>query len=103
MAQHIWVTSNPGHGEVLCQKCKITNREAAALGLSNYCALPDAVHPPVQEKEKYRKFEYKVWFIREDNLNDELNRQGQIGWELVQLRLEKTRPVFECIMKREIR
>lgn len=29
---HQWITSPLGHGETMCSVCKITNREAAALG-----------------------------------------------------------------------
>jgi hypothetical protein len=38
--QHDWTTSTLGHGETLCSRCFITNREAAALGLLNTCDAP---------------------------------------------------------------
>lgn len=35
--QHDWVKSTLGHGETMCSRCSITNREAAALGVTNKC------------------------------------------------------------------
>lgn len=29
---HEWIISTLGHGELMCRNCRITNREAAALG-----------------------------------------------------------------------
>lgn len=34
---HDWIPSTLGHGETMCRKCLITNREAAVLGLLNAC------------------------------------------------------------------
>ena len=34
---HKWVESTLGHGDVMCSKCLITNREAAMLGELNKC------------------------------------------------------------------
>jgi len=34
---HVWVPSTLGHGETMCTRCFITNREAAVLGLLNFC------------------------------------------------------------------
>jgi hypothetical protein len=30
--QHDWIPSTLGHGETMCRRCFITNREAAAIG-----------------------------------------------------------------------
>jgi hypothetical protein len=38
--QHDWVHSTLGHGDTMCSRCKITNREAAALGEMNECSAP---------------------------------------------------------------
>jgi hypothetical protein len=38
--QHEWVPSTLGHGETMCRRCWITNREAAVLGLTNTCDAP---------------------------------------------------------------
>lgn len=38
--QHHWIKSTLGHGEEMCSRCFITNREAAALGVSNVCDVP---------------------------------------------------------------
>jgi hypothetical protein len=34
---HAWIKSPLGHGEVMCSRCCITNREAAVLGRLNEC------------------------------------------------------------------
>lgn len=34
---HDWIRSTLGHGEVMCSRCLITNREAAVLGDLNEC------------------------------------------------------------------
>src|SRR6185437_12376997 len=38
--QHDWIKSTLGHGETMCSRCFITNREAAALGVSGACDVP---------------------------------------------------------------
>lgn len=37
---HDWVPSTLGHGETMCRRCFVTNREAAALGITNVCDAP---------------------------------------------------------------
>lgn len=37
--QHDWIPSPLGHGETMCNRCFVTNREAAALG-ENECSAP---------------------------------------------------------------
>lgn len=39
MSQHDWIPSRLGHGETMCRRCFITNREAAALG-EMHCSIP---------------------------------------------------------------
>lgn len=34
---HDWQPSTLGHGELMCARCFVTNREAAALGLLLVC------------------------------------------------------------------
>ena len=34
---HVWVKSTLGHGEQMCKKCWMTNREAAVLGKLEEC------------------------------------------------------------------
>ena len=41
--KHNWVRSTLGHGETMCTRCFITNREAAVLGLLNFCEPKDDV------------------------------------------------------------
>ena len=38
MAEHVWIKSELGHGETMCAKCMMTNREAAVLGLLDACS-----------------------------------------------------------------
>ncbi len=38
--QHNWIPSTLGHGETMCSRCFITNREAAVLGCSDTCDTP---------------------------------------------------------------
>lgn len=38
--QHNWIPSTLGHGETMCSRCFVTNREAAALGITNVCDAP---------------------------------------------------------------
>lgn len=40
MMQHDWIPSTLGHGETMCSACFVTNREAAALGITNQCDGP---------------------------------------------------------------
>ena len=42
MAEHVWIKSELGHGETMCAKCMMTNREAAVLGLLDACEKADA-------------------------------------------------------------
>lgn len=41
--QHRWAKSKLGHGEFMCAKCFMTNREAAALGQTYKCEPIDAL------------------------------------------------------------
>lgn len=46
---HEWVKSTLGHGEIMCRRCCITNREAAVLGLLNDCDSAEKVAEEDQE------------------------------------------------------
>lgn len=48
MPQHNWIRSTLGHGETMCSKCHVTNREAAVIGTLNECEVPDAAPPPTE-------------------------------------------------------
>lgn len=37
--QHDWIKSTLGHGETMCLRCFVTNREAAAIGMVE-CDVP---------------------------------------------------------------
>lgn len=43
MSEHNWIKSQLGHGETMCSRCYITNREAAVLGELNECRTPNPV------------------------------------------------------------
>lgn len=38
--QHDWIPSTLGHGETMCRRCFVTNREAAAIGMTECDAPP---------------------------------------------------------------
>lgn len=46
LALHDWVKSTLGHGDTMCSRCFITNREAAVLGRLNACDVPPRPLPP---------------------------------------------------------
>lgn len=54
VSPHDWVPSTHGHGETMCSRCRITNREAAVLGETNgpcpvtAAAAPDGCQTPEQ-------------------------------------------------------
>lgn len=53
--QHDWIKSTLGHGEVMCRRCFITNREAAVLDRLNECYAPipcETVESPTHEKPR---------------------------------------------------
>lgn len=50
---HNWIKSTLGHGESMCSRCFITNREAAVLGKLNECDVAETkVDPLVQPNPK---------------------------------------------------
>jgi hypothetical protein len=40
--QHDWIKSTLGHGETMCSRCFVTNREAAAIGMVECGVQPPA-------------------------------------------------------------
>lgn len=57
MSEHDWIKSTLGHGETMCRKCFITNREAAVLGELNYCNVPETgpvrlARPPAPDGDR---------------------------------------------------
>lgn len=66
--QHDWIPSTLGHGETMCRRCFITNREAAALGLTNSCDVP----PPAPESNNDNK-QAPVVAWSQDRIDDELS------------------------------
>jgi len=55
MAKHSWTKSTLGHGEQMCSKCGITNREASILGKLESCSVadPPAVYAAPSEEGYY--------------------------------------------------
>ena len=51
--QHEWITSTLGHGEQMCRHCKVTNREAAAIGIVDECSRPGFSFEVGQRVEKF--------------------------------------------------
>lgn len=55
--QHDWIPSTLGHGETMCRRCCVTNREAAAIGMIECDAPPpqaanvNVATPPEDEGE----------------------------------------------------
>lgn len=45
---HDWIPSRLGHGETMCRRCCVTNREAAVLGILYSCPTPPAIVPEHQ-------------------------------------------------------
>ena len=49
---HRWVKSTLGHGETMCARCWMTNREAAVLLCADWCdAKPDDLDEKAQSSE----------------------------------------------------
>ena len=46
---HDWVKSRLGHGDAMCSRCRITNREAAVLGMLNDCDVPPIARDVMEE------------------------------------------------------
>lgn len=44
---HKWVPSTLGHGDAMCAHCRVTNREAAVIGILNHCD-----RAPEQDEQK---------------------------------------------------
>lgn len=50
--QHNWIKSTLGHGETMCSRCLVTNREAAVLGIMDTCDVPTPPPPAASENER---------------------------------------------------
>lgn len=50
---HDWVKSTLGHGEAMCSRCLITNREAAVLQKLNACDVPPKADTDAQFGNKW--------------------------------------------------
>lgn len=59
---HDWIPSRLGHGETMCSRCLITNREAAVLGVSNVCEKTEpAVIRLRRRREAVSALEVLTW------------------------------------------
>lgn len=62
MTRHTWVPSTLGHGDTMCSRCFVTNREAAALQIMDACDAP--APPAANENTAARKW-------TQDEIDDE--------------------------------
>lgn len=81
--QHDWVKSTLGHGETMCSRCKVTNREAAAIGMVE-CDVPpptpanDPAPPtlarvhPLAPESSYLDDEDDDYLVIDDEEDDEM-------------------------------
>lgn len=65
--QHDWIPSTLGHGETMCRRCFVTNREAAVLGIANECDTPPAAPKAANENAQER-----AW------AQDEIDADGEL-------------------------
>ena len=70
--QHDWIPSTLGHGETMCRRCFVTNREAAVLGIANECDVPQK--PSVSANDNVVKF-------TQDQIDDETLVEGDDGFD----------------------
>lgn len=66
MSQHKWIPSALGHGEQMCEYCRGTDRELAAIGQLDYCdKAPEEqlvhFHNFNDWAEQVHKWNYKWW------------------------------------------
>lgn len=64
--QHDWIPSTLGHGETMCRRCFVTNREAAAIGMTE-CEVP----PPQPANENKPEREWTQDEIDEEMFCDD--------------------------------
>lgn len=70
--QHTWIPSTLGHGETMCSRCFVTNREAAAIGM----LVCDAPAPkPANENKPWTQEQIDAEMIDDD----ECSTCGGIG------------------------
>lgn len=65
--RHSWIDSPLGHGESMCSRCFITNREAAALG-EHECNVPQPAPKAANENVK----EERAW--TQDEIDDDMGQ-----------------------------
>lgn len=77
--QHDWIPSTLGHGETMCRRCFVTNREAAVLGIANECDVPPP-EPKAANKNTQSIREWTQDEIDEDMFRDDDDEDGDDGW-----------------------
>lgn len=87
MTQHTWIKSTLGHGESMCSKCFITNREAAVLGKMNTCSASNPASA-VTDVERAQGVEGATHSLKRQPLNLGIRAEspedlGQIEYELL--------------------
>ncbi len=63
---HDWIPSTLGHGETMCNRCFTTNREVAALGITNACDVP----PPAPKASNDNADKPSAW--SQDQIDDQM-------------------------------
>lgn len=53
---HDWVKSTLGHGEAMCSRCRITNREAAVIGKLNECSVKPKLQAVLRKIEHWMEW-----------------------------------------------
>lgn len=71
---HEWTNSTLGHGETMCSRCGITNREAAVLGEMDHCPK-EMTSPPLD----YRKEAADRLTRASNTFPAHIDRDG-VGW-----------------------
>jgi hypothetical protein len=69
--QHEWIKSTLGHGETMCSRCFITNREAAALGVSDACDVPPPPPKVANDNKAVSQEEIDAEYINDDEGDDD--------------------------------
>lgn len=77
--QHDWIPSTLGHGETMCRRCFVTNREAVALGISNTCDVPPKPAPASNDNAAWsqEQIDYEMLSHEQEEEYDESEDCGR--------------------------
>jgi hypothetical protein len=68
---HNWIKSTLGHGDTMCSRCFMTNREAAALGVSDSCDVLPPTPKSANDNRVTQEFIDQQTIVDDDESNDE--------------------------------